>query len=575
MTSFGPVDMTDAQRDKLVADGHMTPEQAQQAAAQRQQLRDLSNGAAPGFGLGLKLKEIGGGITDAIADPSGIKAMAAATGNPGSQTPFADIGNGVANYARNVTAFGDPSQAVRQPQAPLAPGSGVLDPSRAPVATSGAAPTAQLAQPHMAYGGHPGGGAGGGGLYGIANDIKKEGQAAATDTRAGIEASAANYENVSRALDDTAAVQATAAGQKAEAYQAALDEQKIQDGQTAQHLAEQQAAVGEQYKKAADADAAVAKMAVDPNRLYANKGTAGKVGAAVAVALGALGASLTKGPNYALDIINKAIDDDIDAQKTNIASARAGAQSQHTQLREMRDMVGDDVQFANILRGQHLDQVARQMDGIDMSNKPAEIQAQAAQSRALLQQQMDDNKTATLDRAHQLAASNLGAQAQVRGQAQSLAIQSREADARAAAANAKADGSIPGLQGRPVSPQAINEASKVKGAMDGMRANLKELRAIHDEYGVETFGTQRDRYDALTKDLQTQYAVLKDMGAVSGTEQEKLDAVIHNPNTFFNAKGKMDTVDTIINNGGRTRLKSLGYMEDSEVNSTANRAAGL
>jgi hypothetical protein len=45
--------------------------------------------------------------------------------------------------------------------------------------------------------------------------------------------------------------------------------------------------------------------------------TGGKVMAGLAMALGGIGAGMTGGPNYALQIINKAIEDDLDAQKEN------------------------------------------------------------------------------------------------------------------------------------------------------------------------------------------------------------------------------------------------------------------
>jgi len=58
---------------------------------------------------------------------------------------------------------------------------------------------------------------------------------------------------------------------------------------------------------------------VEPNRYWANKSTGNKIAASIAVALGALGSAMLKdNKNDALDIINKAIDNDINAQKADM-----------------------------------------------------------------------------------------------------------------------------------------------------------------------------------------------------------------------------------------------------------------
>lgn len=50
---------------------------------------------------------------------------------------------------------------------------------------------------------------------------------------------------------------------------------------------------------------------------WASKDTGGKVMASLAMVLGGIGAGMTGGPNYAMQLINKAIEDDMEAQKEN------------------------------------------------------------------------------------------------------------------------------------------------------------------------------------------------------------------------------------------------------------------
>lgn len=57
---------------------------------------------------------------------------------------------------------------------------------------------------------------------------------------------------------------------------------------------------------------------VDPNRFWSNLSTGQKILGAISIGLGSIGGALSKtGGNVALDIINKAIDNDISAQKVN------------------------------------------------------------------------------------------------------------------------------------------------------------------------------------------------------------------------------------------------------------------
>lgn len=57
------------------------------------------------------------------------------------------------------------------------------------------------------------------------------------------------------------------------------------------------------------------QAAIDPYRLWRDKTESDKSSLALMIGLGAIGAGLTGGPNYALNIVEKAIDRDIDAQK--------------------------------------------------------------------------------------------------------------------------------------------------------------------------------------------------------------------------------------------------------------------
>ena len=82
---------------------------------------------------------------------------------------------------------------------------------------------------------------------------------------------------------------------------------------------------------------------VDPERFYG--GSVGKrVLAGISIALGSFGSALTGQRNYALDIINKAIDDDIAAQREGIQKLGAQASLQRQFMQDIRQRFQDEDQ---------------------------------------------------------------------------------------------------------------------------------------------------------------------------------------------------------------------------------------
>ncbi len=98
-----------------------------------------------------------------------------------------------------------------------------------------------------------------------------------------------------------------------------------------------------------------ANATVDPNHYMAEKGTFGRIIAAIAVGLGAAGASGSGGRNYALDIIQGSIDKDIDAQKAKIAGKTASVGHAKTSLDLAQQLGADENQWTIARRAQLLE----------------------------------------------------------------------------------------------------------------------------------------------------------------------------------------------------------------------------
>lgn len=148
-----------------------------------------------------------------------------------------------------------------------------------------------------------------------------------------------------------AALKATQAGQeqgvKEAAYLESVTAQLQKQQEDAARIQQQmQVRIDEQFKKAQAAIDDAANQKVDSNRVWSNMGTAGKIGAAIAIGLSAVGqayqgAAGVSAPNLALQVIEGAINRDIEEQKANIIIKRENAQSQGSLLNTMRGQLGD------------------------------------------------------------------------------------------------------------------------------------------------------------------------------------------------------------------------------------------
>lgn len=180
---------------------------------------------------------------------------------------------------------------------------------------------------------------------------------------------------------------------EAATQQAALEKPLIDEElHNAQKAYEQNEAINRQSQILTDASMemgkkridAISNAKVDPLRFM--QGDRGLL-AAISVAFGAMGSALTGTPNYALDIVNKAIDRDIHAQEYEINKQGDLADLQGNQLAEMMKIYGN--KSAAILATQALASrvVAVKMKQIAATTNDKTLQSERLDAAAKIEQQ--------------------------------------------------------------------------------------------------------------------------------------------------------------------------------------------
>ena len=136
-----------------------------------------------------------------------------------------------------------------------------------------------------------------------------------------------------------------------------------------------------------DLKKAILDHKIDPNRLYKNLGTGNKIGLAIASVIGGIGAGLTHGPNLAAEMIQKSIDNDIEAQRND--------QSQAMNLWKMnRENYGSEAAANAATRNQLLAPVQAKIQEASALNNSADSQTRLSQLALQFQQQQRLNQAA-------------------------------------------------------------------------------------------------------------------------------------------------------------------------------------
>jgi hypothetical protein len=222
-----------------------------------------------------------------------------------------------------------------------------------------------------------------------------------------------------------------------------------------------------------------AKQEIDPKRFWKNKSTGDKILAAISLALGGFvnGYSQGRVQNTPLQMIQSAIQDDIDSQKENRNSAERAAVRQGTLLERVRGQYDHDdkAKEATFILG--LDAQAKRVEGIAAHLQSEEAKAKATDLVAQIREEAASRKQAFIA---QTADAVLATPGGVKATDAKLRADALE-NATYLPFNAKAF--IPAAErvtGVPM--QAINEedAKAINTKMAGVEEIMRKTKAIQD-----------------------------------------------------------------------------------------------
>lgn len=211
-------------------------------------------------------------------------------------------------------------------------------------------------------------------------DLGKAGQDAA---KAREEADAASTKAIGlgvNAAQERAAFEAEAAKARVDAaakFDAELQQKRAADVQMGrEHAADIQRRIGDVEKEAAN---------ISGDRWWQDQSTGAKIGGLLSIALSGLGQVFSaKGGNVnarnsALDMINMAVDRDIDAQKTRLAAKERGIRTRESAYSAARQAGADDIAATEAAKAANYGQIERQLQAkiAGLGDKDAVARGQA------------------------------------------------------------------------------------------------------------------------------------------------------------------------------------------------------
>lgn len=321
------------------------------------------------------------------------------------------------------------------------------------------------------------------------------------------QATPSGYDTYSKALDKlgSAGFQGLKSAQKAEStFNASMDALQKQRDQEAANFKNY---LAENNKKIQE----VANQKIDSNRFWGEMSTPNKILAGLSIAIGGVGAGLTGKSNAALDIINKAIENDIEAQKANKNSLYNGLIQQGQSAKDahaatLESIIGNIDSQLNKYKASNL--TAQQAQNL------AELQAKIGVQKAALQMQRDQNFAQNYVNKKASSGAQLSPE--------EINYMSKETQEKY----------IPGVGIAAVKP--TDSDRKAIASVNNIQGGLKEMinRAKNESFMTVPGSAQDQANKAFLNEMQLQMKDAYQLGALSESDMDMLRSLTADPGAF-------------------------------------------
>jgi hypothetical protein len=273
----------------------------------------------------------------------------------------------------------------------------------------------------------------------------------------------------------------------------------------------------------------------DIKSYWANKSTGETIGLAIAQAMGAFGASLAKTPNFAAQIIDNAIQQDLNVQRANVDKKRGNVEIGRGALARAAKVYDDEESRYQAAYATSLSGAESQIKGFIASAKTAEAKGAGEEILAQVGLAKAERNKAVFEAQQRAAAAN---------QSKALERYKRESpvvDARAL--DEKELGNVVIVGGQAYLTRDDMQARKIREGVPSLESLTNDIDTVVS-YMNETNPMSRladstaktDRYGAVQSKALGIKMKLKDawnLGVLSDQEYKRMDAAVPDPTDMF------------------------------------------
>lgn len=282
-----------------------------------------------------------------------------------------------------------------------------------------------------------------------------------------------------------------------------------------------------QIAKLKKMDDEFSKMTIDPNRFWATRTTEQKIWAAIGIGLSAYGAK-AGGGNKALEVINSAIDKDIDMQKAQIELKKQQIGVSRSVLSDMLDVLKDKDAAENMAKSAMIQQVNLQIATSTARTNSEIAKANGMKLMGELEQKRQEylSKALSNDALDRQVAANAALES---GRDVPLIQSTKDISRYLTKDSIRAQ--IPGV-GWAHDATTRKDVIDKKSAVDSINANIDRLIQLRKKVGIEVnpFSAERAQANVLRQDILMKIKQAEALGALdAGVDRATAPIAIQDP----------------------------------------------
>jgi hypothetical protein len=304
---------------------------------------------------------------------------------------------------------------------------------------------------------------------------------------------------------------------------------------------------------------------VDPGRIWKDAGTAGQIGAAIAVAMGAIAQGMKGGPNQAWDVIQGAIDRDVQLQMADLEKKR-GEVGMLAQLgREVLAQGGDRKMAESAIRAASIQVALARIQGIaaraDAAMGPDGRSYKYDQILAVGKAMAERESADVSERMRGQVAGQSTRQTQTSSQVSKTHIDREMVDAPSSDDDGSQQLMFGGVRYKLGKYVDNSEGKDLRAKMvqiDTMLMNARKLKELRKELGEKLYASKQ--YTLLSNQIAAAGSTLQGMGVLQENEREEYQRIFDNFRSGPEAIQQMEDLADRIGRGilDQSNAKPLG-----------------